>query len=118
MDDPGGEQLINCPFCDEDPREPGHFVVGKWLMERPDGLVVQLALTCLHALPDERRDRWEPWTFFLAEQLMLKGRPPRSGEPLATASDGDIPLSEEDEAWARELGRRLEEDTQDDDAAA
>lgn len=119
MDDPRGEQLVNCPFCDEGPREPGHYVVGKLMMERPGGLVVQLALTCLYALPDERRDRWEPWTFFLTEQVMAKGRPAGREGPCVAGPDPDVPLAEEDEAWARELGRRLEESRgADDDEAA
>jgi hypothetical protein len=119
VDDPRGEQLINCPFCDEDPREPGHFVVGKLIMERPAGLVVQLALTCLHALPDERRDRWDPWTFFLTEQVVAKAAPLGGEGPCAAGSDPDVPLAEQDEAWASELGRRLEEGTEaDDDEAA
>jgi len=111
MEEPKGEQLINCPFCDEDPREEGHFVVGKWLLERPGGLVVQLALTCLHALPDERCERWESWTFFLVEEVKPKG-PPQSHDAPAKEDQEYWPpgvmIDEGDEEWALELRNRLE----------
>lgn len=111
MYEPRGEQLINCPFCENDPREPDHYVVGKLLMERPDGIVVQLAMTCVHALPAERHDRWEPWTFFLVESLMQMGGTQEGGE-----RERAIPIAKEDEAWAEKLLKRLEEGA-DDEAA-
>ncbi|MDA2916474.1 hypothetical protein MYX64_06495 [Nitrospinae bacterium AH_259_B05_G02_I21] len=107
--DPQGEQLINCPFCDEDPKQQGHFVVGKWILERPYGLVVQIGLTCMHALPDGRRDRWEPWTFFLVEELMSKTYP-REGRTYYQEGTHDprIPLTADDEEWARKLGEQID----------
>ncbi len=111
MEEPKGEQLINCPFCDEDPREEGHFIVSRVWHETHDRTVIQLAATCVYALPERHAADWKPWTFFVVEEVRPR-RPPQSQD--APAKDDQVywptgvTLSEGDEEWALELRNRLE----------
>jgi hypothetical protein len=111
MEEPKGEQLINCPFCDEDPREEGHFIVSRVWHETHDRTITQLSLTCAHALPESHASDWKPWTFFLVEEVRPKG-PPWSHD--APAKDDQlcwppgVTVTEGDEEWALELRNRLE----------
>jgi hypothetical protein len=100
--DPQGEQIINCPFCDEDPKQPGHYIVGRWVIDRPGGVVSQVALTCVHALPDKHKDTWLPWTWFLSER-------PTPDKSLKKEAEHEprILLTADDEAWARRLGEQM-----------
>ncbi len=111
MEEPKGEQLINCPFCDEDPREEGHFVVSRIWHETHDRTIVQIAATCVYTLPEEHAADWGPWTFFLVEEVRFK-RPPRSHDAPAKEDQEYWPpgvtIDEGDEAWALELGKRFE----------
>lgn len=108
-DDPQGEQIINCPFCDEDPQEAGHYIVGRWMIDRPGGVVSQMALTCTHALPDKHEGNWLPWTWFLSERL-TPDEPNRQGRAFNQEGTREphIPLTKEDEAWARRLGEQMD----------
>lgn len=69
MSEKGESYVIrNCPFCDEEVDE-GHFVVHHQVVYPPGKMVLLLALTCLHSLPSERREDWEPYTFFVTERV-------------------------------------------------
>ena len=108
-DDPQGEQIINCLFCDEDPKQPGHYIVGRWIIDRPGGAVSQVGLTCVHALPDNHEDNWLPWTFFLAERLTPDEPKKQDGTYRQEAkNEPRIPLTPDDEAWARKLGEQMD----------
>ena len=60
--------IRNCPFCDEEVNE-SHFIVHHQLVYPPGRMVLLLALTCVHALPAERQDSWEPYTLYVTERV-------------------------------------------------
>lgn len=90
-DAPQGEQILNCLFCHEDPRAEGHYQVGKLLLERPEGVVVQHTLTCLHAWPKDRPELFWSYTFNLNERLVAEPR-----------------VAVQDRWFFEDLGKRLE----------
>ena len=77
--------IRNCPFCEEEVNE-SHFIVHHQVIYPPGKMVLLLALTCVHALPADRRDTWEPYTFYVTERV----------EPLCP---GYEPRDEKDPAW-------------------
>lgn len=60
--------IRNCPFCDEEIDE-SHFIVHHQLIHPPGRMVLLLALTCVHALPADRQETWEPYTFYVTERV-------------------------------------------------
>lgn len=92
----------------------------KWMFDRPEAIVAQVGLTCMNALPDPETGDWYAWTWFVTERISSKHPPKVDGTLHKEAvHEPRIPLTKDDEAWARELGRRIEEDREaDDDEAA
>lgn len=70
--------IRHCPFCDEEVGE-SHFIVHHQVVCPPGKTVLLLALTCVHTLPADHRNDWEPYTFYVTErvELLCTDDPPR-----------------------------------------